>query len=159
MDDQSKSEGHATVSVVDGEVPDDTWQGIGLDLAALRTEAGEARRRWDASVSTTRSWGTARMTPLPGERPAPAPQPDVEPAGVEPPPGEPRRVPSRDIVVIGRPGVPQPSPPPKKKMWRELFFLGILALTLYGAFQSGRMNAQQRVIVIPIPESRQSVIT
>ena len=159
MDDQSKSEGGATVSVVDRDVPEDTWQGIGLDLAALRTEAGEARRRWDASVSTTRSWATARMTALPDDRPLPSPQAGVDPVAGEPLPGEPRRVPPQDIIVIGRPSVPQPSPPPKKKLWRELYFLGVLALTLYGAFQSGRMNAQQRVIVIPIPESRQSVIT
>lgn len=153
MADQSTSPDPAApdVKVVEREIPDETWQDIGLDLAALRVEADEARRRWNASVSTTRSWATAHIADEPEHRPA-----DEAAVKSDPPKEEPRRVPEKDIIVIGR---TPPASPPKKGLWRELFFLGVLAVTLFGAFYSGRLNAYQRVIVVPIPESRHSVIT
>lgn len=152
MDQQRQPKDHeaSSVSIVERDIPDDTWQGIELDLAALRTEAGEARRRWDASVSTTRTWATARLADQPAPQPADDDKTDVAPSAGA------RRVPAEDIIVVGR--IPR-GQPPKKSLWRELFFLGMLAATLWGAYHTGRMNAQQRVIVIPIPESRLSMIT
>jgi hypothetical protein len=44
-------------------------------------------------------------------------------------------------------------------VWRDLFFLMILAATVAGAFWSGRVHGLQKVIVVPAPSSFDSVIT
>jgi hypothetical protein len=49
--------------------------------------------------------------------------------------------------------------PHQNSLWRDLFFLAILAATVFGAFWSGRVHGQQKVIVVPAPLSHNSVIT
>jgi hypothetical protein len=46
-----------------------------------------------------------------------------------------------------------------RSVWRDLFFLMILAATVAGAFWSGRVHGLQKVIVVPAPSSFHSVIT
>jgi hypothetical protein len=46
-----------------------------------------------------------------------------------------------------------------RSVWRDLFFLMILAATVAGAFWSGRVHGLQKVIVVPAPSSFYSVIT
>jgi hypothetical protein len=46
-----------------------------------------------------------------------------------------------------------------RSVWRDLFFLAVLAATVVGAFWSGRVHGVQRVIVVPGPSSFHSVIT
>lgn len=46
-----------------------------------------------------------------------------------------------------------------RSVWRDLFFLAILAMTIVGAFWSGKLNATQRVIVVPGPSSDRHVVT
>lgn len=50
-------------------------------------------------------------------------------------------------------------PIPKRGVLRELFFLGILAATLLGAFATGRAHPLQNVIVIPEPMDPRSRLT
>ncbi|MBV9078737.1 MAG: hypothetical protein JO048_14815 [Methylobacteriaceae bacterium] len=49
--------------------------------------------------------------------------------------------------------------PLRRSLWRELFFLTLLAVTLYAFYYSGQMHAFQRVIVVPEPSQPRSVIT
>ncbi len=44
-------------------------------------------------------------------------------------------------------------------VWRDLIFLAILAMTIVGAFWSGKLNATQRVIVVPGPSSDRHMVT
>lgn len=46
-----------------------------------------------------------------------------------------------------------------RSVWRDLLFLAILAMTIAGAFWSGKLNATQRVIVVPGPSSDRHVVT
>lgn len=46
-----------------------------------------------------------------------------------------------------------------RSVWRDLFFLAILAMTIVGAFWSGKLNATQRVIVVPGPSSDRHIVT
>lgn len=46
-----------------------------------------------------------------------------------------------------------------RSVWRDLFFLALLAMTIAGAFWSGKLNATQRVIVVPGPSSDRHVVT
>lgn len=95
----------------------------------------EKRRRRvpaDAFVSVS-----AQLLPPPAERlrlASPRPQPSANdneaPAGVTP-----------------------------RRWLRELLFLAILAVTLVGAFYSGRIHAFHKVIVVPGPSSARSVVT
>ena len=48
---------------------------------------------------------------------------------------------------------------PARSVWRDLFFLAILAATVFGAFWSGRVHGIQKVIVVPGPSSFHSVVT
>lgn len=47
----------------------------------------------------------------------------------------------------------------KRSMWRDLFFLALLTMTIAGAFWSGQQNAAQRVIVVPGPSSDRHMVT
>ena len=47
----------------------------------------------------------------------------------------------------------------KRSMWRDLFFLALLTMTIVGAFWSGQQNAAQRVIVVPGPSSDRHMVT
>lgn len=49
--------------------------------------------------------------------------------------------------------------PRARSVWRDLFFLAILAMTIIGAFWSGKLNATQRVIVVPGPSSDRHMVT
>lgn len=46
-----------------------------------------------------------------------------------------------------------------RSVWRDLFFLAILAATVIGAFWSGRLHGFQKVIVVPGPSSFHSTVT
>jgi hypothetical protein len=50
-------------------------------------------------------------------------------------------------------------PNPKRAALRELFFLGMLAVTLLGAFATGRAHPVQKIIVIPEPMNPRSRLT
>lgn len=81
------------------------------------------------------------------------------------------RVPHHAFVVVGCPHAPTPTVLPTandntragatrtRSVWRDLFFLAILAMTIVGAFWSGKLNATQRVIVVPGPSSDRHVVT
>lgn len=47
----------------------------------------------------------------------------------------------------------------RRPLWRELFTLTLLAVTLAAVFWSGRLHAYQKVIVVPGPSSYRSVVT
>jgi hypothetical protein len=47
----------------------------------------------------------------------------------------------------------------RKSVWREVFFLLVLILTVVGAFWSGKLHASYKVIVVPGPSSFYSVVT
>jgi hypothetical protein len=49
--------------------------------------------------------------------------------------------------------------PARRSVWREVFFLLVLILTVAGAFWSGRLHASYKVIVVPGPSSFYSVVT
>lgn len=51
------------------------------------------------------------------------------------------------------------APNARKSLWRELFFITLLAVTLAGVFWTGRMHPYQKVIVVPGPSSYRSVVT
>lgn len=142
------------VAVVDGEVPD-TWQQLDLAfmLASLpRPSAGRA------GTLATPAAGPARSFPEAGREAR-------------------RSVPSSAFVSIGRragaflphmqsrKGTPGRSANDnvaageRRSVWRDLFFLMILAATVAGAFWSGRVHGLQKVIVVPAPSSFDSVIT
>jgi hypothetical protein len=50
-------------------------------------------------------------------------------------------------------------PIPKRGVLREVFFLGILAATLLGAFATGRAHSVQNVIITPEPMDPRSRLT
>lgn len=69
-----------------------------------------------------------------------------------------------DAVPLGAAKAPTANdnffaPNARKSLWRELFFLTLLAVTLAGVFWTGRMHAYQKVIVVPGPSSYRSVVT
>jgi hypothetical protein len=161
----AEEDGREGVAVVDGEVRDTTWQQLDLDLmlAALPRAPGAPPRVLTAAAS-----GSVRSFPQMAAELAPL-------VGREPPP---KRVPDRAFVSIGRRST---APVPrhragngilassandnqvrsgdKRSMWRDLFFLAILAATVVGAFWSGRMQGYQKVIVVPGPSSFYSQVT
>ncbi len=47
----------------------------------------------------------------------------------------------------------------RRSVWRDLFFLMVLAATVAGAFWSGRVHGIQKVIVVPGPSTSSSVVT
>lgn len=46
-----------------------------------------------------------------------------------------------------------------RRLWREIFFLGVLAVTLVGAYLAGRADGLQKIIVVPGPIGFSSTIT
>lgn len=152
------------VAVVDGEVLDSTWQQLDLNLvlSALPKAPGAAPR-----VLTAPASGSVRSFPQVAAELAPL-------VRREPP----KRVPAQVFVSIGA-GATAPVPRyrvrnglaarsandnhvgsgEKRSMWRDLFFLVVLAATVVGAFWSGRMQGYQKVIVVPGPSSFYSQVT
>lgn len=48
---------------------------------------------------------------------------------------------------------------PARSVWRDVFFLAVLAATVAAAFWSGRVHGLQKVIVVPGPSSFYSAVT
>lgn len=88
----------------------------------------------------------------------------------------PKKIPDAAFVSVGRPaGATGPRVPAlrvksrfandnvagagRRSVWRDLFFLAVLAATVVGAFWSGRVHGIQKVIVVPGPSSFYSVVT
>ena len=82
------------------------------------------------------------------------------------------RVPPAAFVIVGRPVTSTSTVLPTandntpvrdarvRSSWRDLFFLALLAITIAGAFWSGKLHAtQERVIVVPGPSSHRNVVT
>lgn len=81
------------------------------------------------------------------------------------------RVPHHAFVIVGPRSLPTAVPMPTandntragmtraRSVWRDLFFLAVLAMTIVGAFWSGKLNATQRVILVPWPSSDKHMMT
>lgn len=152
----------ADVAVVDRDVPPTGWQQIdlartlaGLPLAgpaakpaSLHAEAAVLSFP-DRASQLLATVSQAVPAPLPASvfvsigRPAPA----VAEGG--------RRFARRGSANdnVARPETPA------RSVWRDLFFLAILAATVAGAFWSGRVHGLQNVIVVPGPTGFNTVIT
>lgn len=159
----AEKDGRQAVAVVDGEVRDSGWQQLDLDfmLSALPRAPGAT-----PIVLTAPASGTVRSFP----------QTAAELATVLKRPLL-KRVPGHAFVSIGRRGnAPVPRfrargvaarsandnhalTGDKRSMWRDLFFLMVLAATVVGAFWSGRMQGYQKVIVVPGPSSFYNQVT
>jgi hypothetical protein len=63
----------------------------------------------------------------------------------------------RVVPPIANDNIPRPIP--KRGVLRDVFFLGILAATLLGAFATGRAHPVQKIIVIPEPMDLRSRLT
>jgi hypothetical protein len=142
------------VAVVDDEVPN-TWQQLDLDfmLASLpRPSAGAAGTLVTPAVSSVSHFHGGGRKPNPSVpgwafvsigRRGKASVPRVQSRR-----GAPGRS-ANDNVAAGE----------SRSVWRDLFFLMVLAATVAGAFWSGRVHGLQKVIVVPAPSSFYSVIT
>ncbi len=152
------------VAVVDREVRESSWQQLDLDLmlASLPRAPRVSCARLSAPVS-----GSVRSFPQIGADLAGSLKQQVL-----------KRVPASAIVPIARFGF---APVPRhrawmsllsrsandnevaarrgRSVWRDLFFLMVLAATVVGAFWSGRVHGVQKVIVVPGPSSFYSVVT
>ena len=152
------------VSVVDAEVRESSWQQLDLDLvlASLPRAPGLSSARLSAQAS-----GSVRSFPQMGAELAGSLKQQVL-----------KRVPASAIVSIARLGfgpVPrhrarmslvsrsandnEAAARDRRSVWRDLFFLMVLAATVAGAFWSGRVHGIQKVIVVPGPSSFYSVVT
>ena len=151
-----------SVAVVDRQVPETGWQQIDLarTLGGLPPSPpsgrGAAPGSMTASVSASILAFPGATTALIGAFARAAF----------------KKVPSTAFVSIGRTaGAPAPKRRVKSRsandnmsaeqrsVWRDLFFLAILAATVAGAFWSGRVHGLQKVIVVPGPSSFYSVVT
>jgi hypothetical protein len=152
------------VAVIDAEVRESSWQQLDLDLmlASLPRAPGLSSARFSAPAS-----GSIRSFPQIGTELSGSVKQKVL-----------RRVPASAIVSIARFGF-APAPCHRARMsflsgsandndvaarhgrsvWRDMFFLMILAATVVGAFWSGRVHGVQKVIVVPGPSSFYSVVT
>jgi hypothetical protein len=151
------------VAVVDAEVREGSWQQLDLDLmlASLPRAPGLSSTRLSAPAT-----GTVRSFPQIGADLAGSLKRQVL-----------KRVPASAIVPIARLGsVParhrgrmslvsrsandnEAAAGGARSVWRDLFFLMVLAATVVGAFWSGRVHGVQKVIVVPGPSSFYSVVT
>ena len=156
-------EDRRTVEVLDRDVPAAGWQEI--DLA----------RTLGLPVVSATSPGAATLSAIASAAILPFRAPSVCLVGTVAPEIT-RRVPEAAFISVGRPAagtVPRiPALRVKSRfandnvagagprsMWRDLFFLAVLAATLIGAFWSGRVHGVQKVIVVPEPSSLHSVVT
>ncbi len=152
------------VAVVDADVRESSWQQLDLDLmlASLPRAPGSAPAAMAASAT-----GSVRSFPQTGVELASALKRQVL-----------RRVPASALVSIApRAAAPVPrswarrgflsrsandnNAPTgdRRSVWRDLFFLMVLAATVAGAFWSGRVHGIQKVIVVPGPSTSSSVVT
>lgn len=78
--------------------------------------------------------------------------------------------PLRLAAPLNRVALPSPSstgtandnsakPRAPRRLWREIFFLGVLAVTLVGAYLAGRADGFQKIIVVPGPIGFSSNVT
>ena len=156
-------ERRCAVAIIDGEIAETGWHELDLGRT-LRGLGAEPSFPLGAPPSTPvpgRSGGTLRLAA----------------AGLNAMLDQSfgRRIPAEAFVSIGSPA-PRPkrnSPRAKpsrsandnhaageqRSVWRDLFFLAILAAALVGAFWSGRVQGYQKVIVVPGPSSFYSVVT
>ena len=152
------------IAVVDEDVRESSWQQLDLDLmlASLPRTPGAP-----LGILTAPALGSIRSFPQTGA--------DLAGALKRPPL---KRVPASALVSIARRSVaPVPryrarmSPvsrsandneaaaSDRRSVWRDLFFLMVLAATVLGAFWSGRVHGLQKVIVVPGPSTFYSVVT
>ena len=151
-----------SIEIVDREVPESGWQQIDLARTlgglppAPATGGGPAPASLTASASASILSFPAATTALNGA---------FTRAAL-------KKVPPTAFVSIGRKGgTAAPKRPARSRsandnvsaeqrsVWRDLFFLAILAATVAGAFWSGRVHGLQKVIVVPGPSSFHSVVT
>lgn len=150
-----------SIAIVDRDVPETGWQQIDLartlsGLPASSSSGGAAPASLTTSASASILSFPAATTALIGAFARAAF----------------KKVPPTAFVSIGRKGgALGPKRHPKSRsandnvsaeqrsVWRDLFFLAILAATVAGAFWSGRVHGLQKVIVVPGPSSFHSVVT
>lgn len=149
------------VSVVEGDLRESAWQRLDLPatLAALPVAPSSGPASLTASatgtVRTFRQTGSALLDVLEGGRAKSVPAGAFVSVG------------HRGGTVRRRAAVSPPrsandnraAQPGRKGVWRDVFFLAVLAATVLGAFWSGRVHGLQKVIVVPGPSSFHSVVT
>ncbi|MDB5512650.1 MAG: hypothetical protein JWR08_2133 [Enterovirga sp.] len=157
-------DGSRQFAVIERDVPATGWQEIDLDRTLGRLPRPGAESTRSLAVS-----GSARVLSFPET-------PTHLVAVLNPVVA--RRVPQAAFVSIGRTsGAGRASVPSaarrgpgrsandnvasseNRSVWRDLFFLAILAATVVGAFWSGRVHGLQKVIVVPESSSVRSVVT
>lgn len=154
------SDARRAVSVVEGDLRETAWQR--LDCLATLAALPSASRSGPASL-TASATGTVRSFRQTGSA-------LLDVLG----PGKTKRVPPEAFVTVGmgsgvarrrfttrlpRSANDNAAPQRKGGVWRDLFFLAVLAATVAGAFWSGRVHGLQKVIVVPGPSSFHSVVT
>lgn len=161
---QDDHRGRRGIEILDREVPIGGWQHVDLPRMLDRLRAEPAGHGLCSTLSATASGGVVAF-PAPSVSLVGSVAPDI-----------PRHVPKTAFVSVGRRAgslVPQVAPgrsrsrfandnvagAPARSVWRDLFFLAILAATVLGAFYSGRVHGIQKVIVVPGPSSFYSVVT
>lgn len=151
----------ARLTVDETRIQDRSWHIV--DLGALRAdlEHGTALRRpVRAALGASSAWDSFGQAGSRAEAVAPMQVPRRL-----------KRVPDAAFVTIGRtqsrPTLPtiandnwaRPSSKRIRFALRDAVMMVILAVTLAGAFYSGRLHAAQTVIVVPPPASERNVLT
>ena len=133
------------------------WQPIDLDRTAGSFPAADPTKRAPSSLSLTGMRLPVLNLPVAGAVLVAKAEPGTRrvPAGAFVSVG--RRAGS--VTTVGRRGVANDNGR-GHSVWRDVFFLAVLAATVVGAFWSGRLQGGvQRVIVVPGPSSFYSVVT
>lgn len=150
------------IAIIAPEVPDSGWQQIDLSRTLGALAGGRAGLNGPGRLS---AFGSASVVRFPA--------PTISLSGTATRELV-KRVPSAAFVSIGwRLGSAVPQLPAlrsrfandnvsagkERSVWRDLFFLVILAATVAGAFWSGRIQGYQKVIVVPEPSNIRHVMT
>lgn len=151
-----------TIEIIGPEVPDSGWQRIELAPTMGTLAGARGDLNWPKRLSAVGSASVVRF---------PAPLISLSGTATQ---ELVRRVPNSAFVSIGwRLGSAVPRIPALRSrfandnvstgrgrsMWRDLFFLAVLAATVAGAFWSGRIQGYQKVIVVPEPSNSRHVMT